>query len=130
MNNEVGKVYVRPWGTYQTTTLEPGYQVKVLTVNPGGRLSLQRHFKRSEHWVVVAGCPTISVGEEKNQYSRDQAIYIPVKSLHRIENLTDQLCVLIEVQVGDYLGEDDIERVDDVYGRVDDAHAGERKGLE
>ncbi len=116
--NEVGQVYTRPWGTYQTMVLESGYQVKILTVLPGGRLSLQRHFKRSEHWVVVDGAPTITLGDMKKQYTRDQAVYIPLECLHRIENLTEQRCVLIEVQVGDYLGEDDIERIDDVYGRV------------
>lgn len=119
MNNEVGVVYERPWGTYQTQVLADCYQVKVLTVNPGGKLSLQRHFKRAEHWVVVSGSPLITIGEERKKYSVDQAVYIPVGSLHRIENETETACVLIEVQVGSYLGEDDIERIEDSYGRVE-----------
>ncbi len=117
--NNVGEVYQRPWGSYQTLALADGYQVKILTIAPGGRLSLQRHFKRSEHWVVVAGSPTLTIGQEARAYQANEAVYIPVNCLHRIENLTDTTCQLVEVQVGDYLGEDDIERIEDVYGRID-----------
>lgn len=117
-NNEIGKIYHRPWGTYQTLALNPGYQIKILTVNPNGRLSLQRHFKRSEHWVVVAGAPTITIDAETKVYRANENVFIPIESLHRIENLTAEPCTIVEVQVGDYLGEDDIERIDDVYGRV------------
>lgn len=116
--NEEGVVYERPWGIYQTLQLRDNYQVKQLVVNPGGRLSLQRHFKRAEHWVVVSGEPTITVGETVNTYQSNSHVYIPLEAKHRIENLSDHRCVIIEVQVGDYLGEDDIERFDDVYGRV------------
>ena len=116
--NEVGKVYERPWGSYQTLAMADGYQVKILTVAPGGRLSLQRHFHRCEHWVVVAGVPTITVGEVVREYKRNEVAYIPLQAAHRIENFSDQPCELIEVQIGDYLGEDDIERMDDVYGRM------------
>jgi mannose-6-phosphate isomerase len=116
-NNEVGKIYSRPWGTYQTLALEEGFQIKILTVNPGGRLSLQRHFKRAEHWVVVKGEPTITIGETEKVYPVDTAVYIPLESKHRIQNFTDSPCQLVEVQVGNYLGEDDIERIEDVYGR-------------
>lgn len=115
--NEVGKVYERPWGTYQTLAMESGFQVKILTVNPGGQLSLQRHFKRAEHWVVVQGSPTITIDESSEIYQKNAAVYIPTKAKHRIQNLSDNLCQLVEVQVGDYLGEDDIERFEDVYGR-------------
>ena len=90
----------------------------MLTVKPKGKLSLQRHFKRAEHWVVVRGKPTITIDSTRKQYAVDQAVYIPVTSLHRIENETAEECVLVEVQVGDYLGEDDIERLEDSYGRV------------
>lgn len=116
--NEVGIVYERPWGSYQTLMLEQGFQVKLLTINPAGQLSLQKHFKRSEHWVVVKGSPTLTLGETKKVYQRDEVIYIPIGELHRIENLTQSVCQLVEVQIGDYLGEDDIERIEDVYGRV------------
>ncbi|HVV69539.1 MAG TPA: phosphomannose isomerase type II C-terminal cupin domain [Gammaproteobacteria bacterium] len=116
-NNIVGKIYERPWGTYQTLALAKGYQVKIVTINAGGRLSLQKHFKRAEHWVVVAGSPTLTVGEQQKVYHVDESIYIPKEAMHRIENFTDQVCTIIEVQVGDYLGEDDIVRIEDVYGR-------------
>lgn len=115
--NEVGQTYTRPWGCYRTLALETGFQVKILTVNPGGRLSLQKHFQRSEHWVVVRGTPTLTIGEKVQEYQRDEVVYIPKEAKHRIENLTDAVCQLVEVQIGDYLGEDDIERFDDVYGR-------------
>ena len=116
-NNEVGQIYSRPWGTYQTLALETGFQIKILTVNPGGKLSLQRHFKRAEHWVVVKGDPTITIGETEKKYPVDSAVYIPLQAKHRIQNHTDSECILVEVQVGNYLGEDDIERIEDVYGR-------------
>ena len=115
--NEVGKIYERPWGSYQTLAMATGYQVKVLTVNPAGRLSLQKHFKRSEHWIVVVGQPTITVGDTVRVYERNESVYIPIEAQHRIENFSEAVCQLIEVQVGDYLGEDDIERIEDVYGR-------------
>lgn len=116
--NEIGKIYERPWGTYQTLAMASGFQVKILTVKPGGQLSLQRHFQRAEHWVVVKGCPTITLGDTEKTYAQNMAIYIPVKEKHRIQNLTGETCQLVEVQVGEYLGEDDIERFEDVYGRA------------
>jgi len=116
--NAEGVVYERPWGTYQTLQLATGYQVKQLVVNPGGRLSLQRHFKRAEHWVVVKGSPTITVDDSVAEYKCNDHIFIPLQAKHRIENSTNETCMIIEVQVGDYLGEDDIERFDDIYGRA------------
>jgi mannose-6-phosphate isomerase-like protein (cupin superfamily) len=115
--NEIGKIYERPWGTYQTIAQDPGYQAKVITVNPGGRLSLQKHFKRAEHWVVVAGVPTVTVGDSVKEYNVNEHIYIPTEAQHRLENFTDELVKIVEVQVGAYLGEDDIVRLDDVYKR-------------
>lgn len=117
MLNEPGKTYKRPWGTYQTLALEGGYQIKILTVMPGGKLSLQKHERRSEHWVVAQGAPTLTVGKTTKDYEPNQAVYIPKTELHRIENLTDSPCVIVEIQIGDYLGEDDIIRVEDLYGR-------------
>lgn len=117
-NNEVGKIYQRPWGTYQTLSIADNYQVKILTINPGGRLSLQKHFKRAEHWVVVAGSPTLTVHEQSKIYTVNESIYIPREAKHRIENFGDETAKIIEVQVGDYLGEDDIVRFEDVYGRT------------
>jgi mannose-6-phosphate isomerase-like protein (cupin superfamily) len=117
MTNEIGKTYTRPWGTYQTLALSDGYQVKLIEVNPGGRLSLQKHAKRSEHWMVVEGAPTITVDETVNIHQVNDHMFIPIGVLHRIENLTDIPVKIVEVQVGEYLGEDDIIRIDDVYGR-------------
>ncbi len=115
--NNVGQTYTRPWGSYTTLAQQDGFQVKILTINAGGQLSLQRHFKRAEHWVVVAGEPTLTLGDTKRDYQRNEHIYIPTEAVHRIENFTDQQCQLVEVQVGDYLGEDDIERLEDIYDR-------------
>ena len=115
--NTIGTTYTRPWGSYTTLAQENGFQVKILNINPGGQLSLQRHFKRSEHWVVVKGEPTLTLDDQVNVYRRNQHIFIPIEAVHRIENFTDQECQLVEVQVGDYLGEDDIERLEDIYQR-------------
>jgi len=115
--NEIGKVYERPWGTYKALDIGDGYQVKVIEVAPGGRLSLQKHFKRSEHWVVIKGAPTITVGKKTEQLSVNTSVFIPVETVHRLENFTDQPAAIIEVQVGAYLGEDDIVRLEDVYHR-------------
>jgi mannose-6-phosphate isomerase-like protein (cupin superfamily) len=116
--NEVGKTYTRPWGNYRTLELGDGFQVKSITVNPHGRLSLQKHNKRAERWIVVHGQPTITVGDDIKTYKNGDVIIIPVDTAHRMENLTDTLVMIIEVQLGSYLGEDDIIRLDDVYGRV------------
>ena len=116
-HNTVGEHYERPWGSYQTLSLDEGYQVKILKVNAGASLSLQRHFKRSEHWVVVRGRPTLTLGVMQRSYKPDESLYIPVEAIHRISNPTQEEAVIIEVQIGDYLGEDDIERLEDSYGR-------------
>jgi mannose-6-phosphate isomerase len=116
--NETGKIYERPWGTYQTIAQNKGYQAKLITVNPQGRLSLQKHAQRSEHWVVVAGTPTVTLNDQKKIYAINDYIYIPVEAVHRIENLSSTVVQIIEVQVGNYLGEDDIVRIEDTYGRT------------
>lgn len=107
----------RPWGSY--TVLEDGDDCKVkrLTVKPGGVLSLQKHFRRSEHWTVVSGTAKVRVGEQEFLLERNQSTYIPVDTLHRLENPTEHPLHLIEVQCGDYFGEDDIVRLEDKYGR-------------
>jgi len=115
--NEVGQLYTRPWGSYQTLALEEGYQIKVITVKPGGRLSLQKHTHRSERWVVVKGAPSITVANEVGSYHPGDTVFIPAETVHRLENLTSQEVVVAEVQFGSYLGEDDIIRLEDVYGR-------------
>lgn len=110
----------RPWGHYRNIDIGDGFKVKRIVVRPGGQLSLQRHQRRAEHWVVVQGIATIERGDEKLELQPNQSIYIPVGTNHRLANEgTDELH-LIEVQTGDYLGEDDIERLDDVYGRLEE----------
>ena len=118
--NEMGKIYERPWGTYQTIAQDKGYQAKTITVNPDGRLSLQKHFKRAEHWVVVAGNATVTVDDDTREYTIGEHIYIPLEAIHRLENFTQEPVVIIEVQVGSYLGEDDIVRLDDIYERKEE----------
>jgi mannose-1-phosphate guanylyltransferase / mannose-6-phosphate isomerase len=108
----------RPWGYYQTADATGGrYQVKRICVHPGGRLSLQKHFHRSEHWVVVHGTAEVTVGEEMRLVHENESIYVPAGAVHRLSNPGKIPLELIEVQVGSYLGEDDIIRLDDVYHR-------------
>ncbi len=107
----------RPWGSYETLDSGKNFQVKRLTVNPGKKLSLQLHHKRAEHWVVVNGTATVTKGEEVFQLKVNESTYIPVEVKHRLENATDQPLEIIEVQSGSYLGEDDIERFEDDFGR-------------
>ncbi len=115
--NKVGQVYHRPWGTYKTLEMGGKFQAKIITVNPGGVLSLQKHFQRSEHWVVVEGVATITVDDTVKDCKVGEYAFIPIESVHRLENKTSQDASIIEVQVGDYLGEDDIVRLEDVYDR-------------
>lgn len=107
----------RPWGTY--TVLEEGdrFKIKRVEVKPGGRLSLQMHHHRSEHWVVVRGTAKVVNGEDEMVLTTNQSTYIPCGNKHRLENPGVMRLVLIEVQSGDYLGEDDIVRFEDIYGR-------------
>jgi mannose-1-phosphate guanylyltransferase/mannose-6-phosphate isomerase len=107
----------RPWGNYQSLDRGARYQVKRIVVNPGGRLSLQRHKHRAEHWVVVSGAATVTVNDDVRTLRENESAYIPLGAVHRLENLGDTPLELIEVQSGSYLGEDDIERLDDVYKR-------------
>ena len=110
------KVY-RPWGTYETMDLEERFQVKRITVKPGAKLSLQKHHHRAEHWVVVKGTAMITNGDTEILLSEDQSTYIPLGTDHRLENPGKIPLELVEVQTGSYLGEDDIVRMEDVYGR-------------
>lgn len=107
----------RPWGSYTVLEESPGYKMKRIKVSPGASLSLQRHQHRSEHWVVVSGTATVTCGDKTYTVTKNQSTYIPVGEVHRLENRGKIDVQLIEVQVGEYLEEDDIERFDDVYGR-------------
>lgn len=107
----------RPWGSFQTVDRGDGYQVKRITVKPGGRLSLQYHHRRAEHWVVVQGLAHILRGDETLILRENESTYIPSGVAHRLENKGRSPLRLVEVQSGSYLGEDDIVRLEDVYGR-------------
>ena len=110
------KVY-RPWGFYEGLDAGPAFQVKRLGVNPGASLSLQLHHHRAEHWVVVSGVATVTVGEKVFDLNPNESCYIPLETRHRLQNLTEEPLEIIEVQSGSYLGEDDIVRFEDNYGR-------------
>lgn len=107
----------RPWGHYDTVDSGSRHQVKRITVKPGGRLSLQTHRHRAEHWVVVKGSARVTRGDEQTILSENQSTYIPPGVKHRLENAGESDLEIIEVQSGSYLGEDDIVRFDDGYGR-------------
>ncbi len=107
----------RPWGTFDVLNEGPGFKVKLISVKPGGRLSLQRHRHRSEHWVVVAGTARVTRGDDVLSVRPNQSIYISAEEWHRLENPGQQALKIIEVQIGAYLEEDDIERKGDAYNR-------------
>ena len=107
----------RPWGYYQSIDSGPRYQVKRIVVTPGGRLSLQKHFHRAEHWVVVTGTAEVTRGEEVKIVHENESIFLPIGVIHRLANPGKINLELIEVQTGSYLGEDDIVRLEDVYNR-------------
>jgi mannose-1-phosphate guanylyltransferase len=110
------KVY-RPWGYFDSIDNGDGFQVKRIFVNPGSKLSLQKHLKRSEHWVVVKGIALVTCGEKVFKLKENQSTYIPREKIHRLENCGNGTLEIIEVQTGDYLGEDDIIRLKDDYER-------------
>ena len=107
----------RPWGSYDSIDQDEGFQVKRIKVKPGGRLSLQSHTRRAEHWIVVRGTARVTRDNDVFELHANQSTYIPLGAKHRLENPGDEVLELIEVQSGDYLGEDDIVRYEDVYGR-------------
>jgi mannose-6-phosphate isomerase len=108
----------RPWGAFHVLDEKPGFKVKRITVEAGGRLSLQSHKHRAEHWTVVSGVATVTVGAEVRDMTRGQSVDVPLGARHRLENHGTELVEIIEVQFGDYLGEDDIVRYEDVYSRT------------
>ncbi len=108
----------RPWGHYLVLFEEPGYKVKQFVVRPRMRLSLQRHAKRSEHWFVVCGEALVTRNEEKLRRAAGESVDIPLGAIHRVESLGPDDLVIVEIQRGDYVGEDDIERLSDDFGRA------------
>jgi len=110
----------RPWGWFETLALADRFQVKRIVVKPGAALSLQSHIHRAEHWIVVSGTAQVTVGDEVKLLSENQSIYVPLGAIHRLANPGKVPVVLIEVQTGAYLGEDDIIRYEDIYARGDE----------
>lgn len=112
-------VYGRPWGFYKTLAMNNYFQTKIICVHPDSQLSLQSHFKREEHWIVTHGTGTVQLGEEIIPVKKGSTLFIPKECKHRLTNTdrTESL-ILIEVQLGEYFGEDDIVRYEDIYGRV------------
>jgi mannose-1-phosphate guanylyltransferase / mannose-6-phosphate isomerase len=107
----------RPWGSFETLDASEHFKVKRIVVNPGGRLSLQRHQKRAEHWVVVKGTARITIGKNVRDLKENESIYVPLGAAHRLENAGSEPLEIIEVQTGSYFGEDDIVRIEDDYRR-------------
>ncbi|MDE1890795.1 MAG: mannose-1-phosphate guanylyltransferase/mannose-6-phosphate isomerase [Planctomycetota bacterium] len=108
----------RPWGNYTILDKGPRYKIKRIIVQPNARLSLQMHYHRSEHWVVVSGTAKVTIGNEEKVVHENESTYIPKSTIHRLENPGKVPLEIIEVQNGEYLGEDDIVRMDDVYSRI------------
>ena len=108
----------RPWGSYTTVEEKPGFKIKRIVVNPRQALSLQLHHKRAEHWVLVSGEAIVQIGDTEFPTKAGEYRYIPLGEKHRLSNRTGHPVELVEVQIGEYLGEDDIVRLDDIYGRA------------
>lgn len=108
----------RPWGSYRVLEESDGYKVKKIEVLPGKRMSYQRHTQREEHWIVLSGIAHVTLNGREIYLGRSERMHIPRGAAHRIENAGDDLLVLVEVQLGNYLGEDDVERLQDDFGRA------------
>lgn len=113
-----GQKDVRPWGTWEVIDCGSGFCVKHIMVESGGILSLQLHHFRAEHWVIVQGVASVTLGEQELQIGAGESVYIPVETKHRIQNRTNEPLKFIEVQVGQNLDENDIVRYEDKYGRA------------
>lgn len=114
---QVGASSTRPWGHWAVLAIGDGFVVKEISVNPGHILSLQSHQHRAEHWVVLSGQAEVTLDGKTFPRGADEAVFIPVKAKHRIANIGETLLTFIEVQTGQVLSEEDIERYDDRYGR-------------
>ena len=110
----------RPWGSYLSIDKSERFQVKRLSIKPGAQLSLQMHHHRAEHWIVVKGTAKVTRDSETFMLSENESTFIPLGAIHRLENPGHIALEIIEVQSGSYLGEDDIVRFDDIYGRVEE----------
>ncbi len=112
------EVYEKPWGTYEILHQGEGFQIKRIEVMPAMRLSLQQHSKRSEKWILIEGVGMVTLGDRSIPVERGSVIDIPVKVVHRIHNTGHEKLVFVEVQLGEYLGEDDIVRIEDDFKRT------------
>ena len=117
VNYAPGDADDRPWGRWEVLATGETYVTKRITVNPGGKLSLQLHHHREEHWVIVQGRALVTVGDDRRELGPSAHVFIPLEVAHRIENSGDEPMVFIEVQYGETLDESDIVRLEDVYGR-------------
>ena len=117
-NYQRGQKDSRPWGTWEVTDCGEGFCVKHIMVQPGGILSLQSHQFRAEHWVIVSGTATVTLGEQKLEKKAGESVFIPAQTKHRIQNTSSAPMDFVEVQCGANLDENDIVRYEDVYGRV------------
>lgn len=117
VNYTVGEADDRPWGRWEVVAAGDDYVCKRITVTPGGKLSLQLHHHREEHWIVVQGQALVTIGDKKQEAGPNMHVFIPLETAHRIENRGTTDVVFIEVQQGDRLDENDIVRLEDIYGR-------------
>jgi mannose-1-phosphate guanylyltransferase len=120
-NSELHSIHLtgyRPWGTYTVLEDNLGYKIKRIEVKPGKTLSLQKHFHRNEHWIVVSGTATVTVGDKTELVRPNESTYIKMGEVHRLENQGKIPVVLIEAQVGEYTGEDDIVKIEDDFKRA------------
>lgn len=118
MSNQTNDESHRPWGYYEILSDDTDHKVKRITVYPGKRLSLQLHKKRSEHWFIVKGRGLVTINKQDIRLSEGESVDINRNDAHRIKNISCENLVFIEVQTGDYFGEDDIQRIEDDFGRV------------
>ena len=113
----INEVVHKPWGSYKNIFIGHNFIVKILTINPKCKISLQYHTKRAEHWVVTEGIAFVTKG--KSEFIlKNESTYIEIEEIHRIENKEDEKLIIVEVQIGSEINEDDIVRLDDIYGRM------------
>ena len=117
-NEKNNKKFVRPWGYFVNIAKGDGFLVKIIHVNPSGRLSVQSHNHRSEHWFIVKGTAEVLIDQDEQLLKQGDSINIPINVIHSVYNHTDSELELIEIQTGELLSEDDITRYEDIYGRI------------
>lgn len=115
---KTGEKDKRPWGEWETIHVGEKHVIKQITVHPKGKISLQKHNYRNEHWIIVHGSALVTLNEKQFQCNENEHIFIPCKSIHRVENNTAEPLVFIEIQMGDILDENDIIRIEDIYNRI------------